>query len=93
MSKCCEECGLPFAVCNSLASYREAVKYFKLGRLDEAERCAESAEEFFSAYRAGQPATCEIKRLRAGLRELADNPCMDPDGNSQHCLRLLGQAG
>lgn len=31
----------------------------------------------------------EINRLRRGLREIADNPCLDPEGNSQNALKLL----
>lgn len=33
----------------------------------------------------------EIKRLRDALQEIADNPCIDPEGNSQMALRALGQ--
>lgn len=47
----CKECDLPMDACNALASYREAVKYFKLGRAEEAGRYAESAEEFYDSYR------------------------------------------
>jgi hypothetical protein len=43
----CQECGLPIKACNAIASFREAVKQFKLGRTAEAERNAEFAEECF----------------------------------------------
>lgn len=44
--------------------------------------------EFDEAMAAG---VAEINRLRAALRELADNPFMDPEGTRQFCLRTLGQ--
>lgn len=54
----CEECGLPFPVCNALARHRDAIKYFKLGRTEDANEAAQSAtyfyEEYISTYRTGE---------------------------------------
>lgn len=50
--KTCEECGLPIAACNALAMYRKAAEHYKRGRPDDAERCVESAEEFYERHLA-----------------------------------------
>jgi hypothetical protein len=33
----------------------------------------------------------EIERLRAALKEIADDPCIDPEGNRQIAERALNQ--
>jgi hypothetical protein len=45
--KTCEQCGLPIWACNTLAAYREAKKYARLGRHEEAERYFIVAEECY----------------------------------------------
>lgn len=48
----CEECGLPIAVCNALASYRKAIENFERGKIGAARDMAEFAEEEYKRYRA-----------------------------------------
>jgi hypothetical protein len=33
----------------------------------------------------------EIERLRVSLKEIADNPCMDPEGNAEIARKALEQ--
>lgn len=47
----CAECGLPMAACNAMSSYRDAVKYYKLGRKETADRFAETAADWEEEYR------------------------------------------
>ena len=56
----------------------------------DAARC----ELQFSKGVAGNinEAAAEIELLRAALTEIADDPCIDPEGNRQIALRALNRA-
>lgn len=50
--KICQECDLPIVVCNAFAMYRKAVQYYKLGRIEDADRYVTCAEEDYERYLA-----------------------------------------
>jgi hypothetical protein len=48
----CGECGLPIAICNSLATYQRGVMLLQRGRVQDANYAFESAKEFHDAWLA-----------------------------------------
>lgn len=48
----CEECGLPLTICNALAAYRSAVKYYIAGNKEAAISFVADAKDYYEQYRA-----------------------------------------
>lgn len=46
----CEDCGLPIEVCSALLLYEKAVKQFRLGNTERAEKFAAGAKEDHNLY-------------------------------------------
>jgi hypothetical protein len=48
--KTCEECGLPILICNALANYRWAVKWYEAGNKADAVLFASDAKTYYEKY-------------------------------------------
>lgn len=57
----------------------------------DLEAAAQEAGMMFRQLDAVEAAVAEIKQLRAALAEIADDPCIDPEGNRQIALKALGR--
>ncbi len=52
----CEECGLPLAICNTLAAYRKAVEFFAKNNTELATEFLNDAKDYYEQYRAERDA-------------------------------------